>query len=76
MTYRIRQPHDGVGCIMASYGSQHEFSDDKLLAKGLFGNLLQGSCPFLQWCGGFGAHDAMSECFHATEFEIAHEDHW
>ena len=41
MTYRIRQPHDGVGCIMASYGSQHEFSDDKLLAKGLFGNLLQ-----------------------------------
>ena len=41
MTYRIRQTHDSVGCIMASYGSQHEFSDDKLLGKGLFGNLLQ-----------------------------------
>lgn len=41
MTYRIRQPHDCVGCIMASYGSQHDFSDDKLLTKGLFGTLLQ-----------------------------------
>ena len=41
MTYRIRQPNDSVGCIMASYGSQHEFSEENLLTKGLFGSLLQ-----------------------------------
>ena len=64
MTYRIRQPNDCVGCIMASYGSQHEFSEENLLTKGLFGSLLQDGdrVRFFSGAEVSDSHDAMSDC--------------
>ena len=51
MTYRLKLPCDGFGCIMASYTSQHEIDIQQLREKGLFGTLLHegGRIRFL--CG-------------------------
>ncbi len=41
MRYRIRQSHEAFGCIMATYGFQHELPRETLKSGGLYGNLLQ-----------------------------------
>ena len=41
MRYRIRQIHEAFGCIMATYGFQHELPPSTLKNGGLYGNLLQ-----------------------------------